>query len=141
MFQSHKILVFSSVFLILPLLYLTYFVEEPNEPELYLSKLLLGNAILSLLFWHDPIKNSIIHKLDSFLVRVSVVAVFIYIACIKQIEYTYKSLFFTLYAFFLGLAKISNVFSREEWCSNQHIFYHFLMHIVGISGSYIAFVQ
>jgi len=141
MFHSHKILIFSSTFFILPFLYLTYFVETPNETELYLSKLLLGNAIISLLFWHNPIKHCTIHKLDSFLVRVSVITIFIYIACIKQIEYTYKSLFFTLYAFFLGLAKLSNVFSRKEWCSDQHIFYHFLMHIVGISGSYIAFLR
>jgi hypothetical protein len=138
--NNHKILVFSSSFFILPFLYLYFFVENPNPYEMSLSVLLLFNFILSTLFWHNPMKHSIIHRMDGYLAKIMVVLVFIYIAFIKEIEKYYKFVFYGFYLLFMKMAKLSNIFSRKLWCSDIHIFCHFFMHLCGIFGVCIAFV-
>ena len=138
--NNHKILVFTSSFFILPFLYLYLFVENPNPYEISLSILLLFNFILSILFWHSPIKYSYIHKMDGYLAKIMVALVFIYIAFIKEIEQYYKFVFYGFYLLFMNMAKLSNTFSRKLWCSNSHIFCHFLMHLSGIIGFSIAFI-
>jgi hypothetical protein len=140
MIANYKILVFSSSFFLLPILHILLFVPQPNLIETYLSCFLLGNAVFSVLFWHNPIKRSCIHRIDGALARLSLLAVFIYIVFIKEIDPLYTYLFFGLVVLFLALAKVSNTFSRRDWCSESHILNHFFMHMVGISGSYIAFI-
>jgi len=140
MIKNHKILLFSACFFILPFLYLILFVENSNAYERYLSTIMLINFIFSILFWHNPIKNSIIHKLDRFFVILALIYGTIYISIIKSITIEYKYFFLILFFIFIFLHKLSNKYSTKKWCSKKHIFYHFLMHIVGISASYIAFI-
>ena len=138
--NNHKILVFSSSFFIAPFLYLYLFVEQPNPYELFLSVLLLFNFSLSVMFWHNPIKRSFVHRIDGYLAKLMVALTFIYIAFIKEIEYFYKFIFYGFYLLFIFMARLSNIFSRKEWRSRTHIFYHFLMHLCGIFGFFIAFI-
>jgi hypothetical protein len=138
--NNHKILVFSSSFFIAPFLYLYLFVEKPDFYELLLSVLLLFNFVLSVMFWHNPIKRSFVHRIDGFMAKLIVVLMFIYIAFIKEIEYFYKFIFYGFYLLFISMARLSNIFSRKEWRSRTHIFYHFLMHLCGIFGFFIAFI-
>lgn len=136
------VLIFSSTFFILPFLYI-YVINKNKQnsySEKYLSILLLFNLLLSILFWCNPIKFSTIHYIDSFFVKLSVFCIFIYITFIKNLDYYYKLIFYGLYLIFISFAMLSNDSSTKEWCSNDHIFSHFLMHVVGISGSYIAFI-
>jgi hypothetical protein len=138
--NNHKILVFSSSFFIAPFLYLYFFVENPNLYETVLSIMLIGNLFFSVLFWNNPVKFSLLHTLDKYFVRLSVIAGIIYISLIKDIEYYYKYIFYIFFFIFTGLAKLSTIESDKVWCSDMHIVYHFLLHIFGISGSYIAFI-
>jgi hypothetical protein len=138
--NNHKILVFSSSFFIAPFLYLYLFIQNPNPYEIVLSILLLCNLFFSVLFWNNPVKFSLLHTLDKYFVRLSVIAGFVYISLIKDIEYYNKYMFYVLYFLFMVLAKLSTIESDKVWCSDMHIFYHFLLHTIGISGSYIAFI-
>jgi hypothetical protein len=138
--NSYKILIFSSCLFLLPFLNIAFFSEDkPNNYEKQLSLLLVCNFIFSNLFWHNPINKSIIHRIDAIFVRISLSSVFFYVSFIKEIEFINKLRFYALFILFLSLAKMSNKLSRKKWCSNEHIFYHFLMHLVGIFGSYVAF--
>jgi len=138
--NSHKILITSSTFFLLPILYITIFAENRNCYEKFLSILLLFNFILSVMFWHNPIKKSIIHKIDGILAKSSVVIFFIYISFIKEIDFFYKLLFYSFFIICMFFAKVSNVLSRKNWCSDSHVFIHFLMHFIGICGSLFAFI-
>jgi hypothetical protein len=132
--------VFSSSFFIAPFLYLYLFVEQPNPYELFLSVLLLFNFALSVMFWHNPIKRSFVHRIDGYLAKLMVGLTFIYVAFIKEIECFYKYIFYGVCLLFILMARLSNIFSRKEWRSRTHIFYHFLMHLSGIFGFFIAFI-
>jgi len=138
--KNYKILITSSCFFLFPLFYVNFFAINPPIYEKYLSFLLTGNFVLSSIFWHNPRKRSLIHKLDAFLVRFSVLCIVFYIFFIKEIECQYKFLFYVLYLLFVVFARISNRYSTKEWCSNHHITIHFIMHLIGIFGSYIAFI-
>jgi hypothetical protein len=138
----HKILIFSSCLFLLPYLNIVLFVEETpsNIYEKYMSMLLVCNFIFSVLFWHNPINKSIIHRIDGFFAKLSVVTVFLYVAFIKDVDPFNENIFFLLYLFFISFARLSNKRSRKQWCSNSHIFYHFLMHLSGIFGGIVAFL-
>jgi len=138
--NNHKILIFSSSFFLFPFLYFYFFVEEPNPFEITLSVLLLFNFFLSVMFWHNPIKRSFVHRMDGYFAKLTVVSFFLYIAFLKELEYCYKLIFYGSYLLFMNMAKLSNTYSRKLWRSNLHIFFHFLMHITGILGFCIAFI-
>jgi hypothetical protein len=138
--NNHKILVFSSSFFIAPFLYLYLFVEQPDSYELLLSVLMLFNFVFSVMFWHNPIKRSFVHRVDGYMAKLIVALTFIYVAFIKQIEYFYKFIFYGFYLLFMNMARLSNKCSRKDWRSNSHIFYHFLLHLCGIFGFFIAFI-
>jgi len=138
--DTHKILITSSTLFLLPFLYVILFSEKSNHYEKVLSLLFVINFVFSFVFWCNPIKNSLVHKIDAIFVRISVIAVFCYISFIKEIELDYKLIFYIIFLLFIYSALLSNKLSRKNWCSDSHVFIHFFMHLIGITGSYIAFI-
>jgi hypothetical protein len=81
--MTHQKLLFSSLFILLPLTFF-YIKSNKNNYEYILANLLIINMILSLLFWYNPIKNGFIHTIDAFFARVSVICFLIYIVFLKK---------------------------------------------------------
>ena len=100
------------------------------------NKLLRTNILLvflsSQLFWSNPIKFSISHKIDAILVRIMGVNIIAhsYLILKKSLK---KMLAFiiTLFLFILVIL-YSDYFSYLDWCSNKHIIIHSLVHLCGI---------
>jgi len=137
----NKLLILSAFLFVLPFLNIFFIRQKKwSNYEKFLSILFLINFLLSFLFWYHPVKDSIIHNLDAFFVKFSILCVFIYITFIKQIDIFYQFIFYGMFCIFYSLAIISDACSKKEWCSIEHIIYHFCMHIIGITGSYIAFI-
>jgi len=99
-----------------------------------LQDMIIVQGVVSIAFWWRPIKGSPIHTIDKVLARVSICSV------IGYKMYTYPSLIFAMnVAVMLLFFKISNHFSRSEWCSKEHIINHGLAHLFAYNAIYLAF--
>lgn len=110
-----------------------------NIPECLLSICLLATIICSQLFWQNPIKTSIIHKIDAYVAKISMLFFILYTLTYKNIRGR------VLYSYLLFLCGLlftsynSNYYSAQEWCSDKHIFHHGCLHMVCYLGSFYAF--
>jgi hypothetical protein len=121
--------------------FIVYWINtEKNNYENVLALLLFVNIILTNLFWTNPIKNSYIHKYDSIAARLSYIAFPIYILFIKNIGYEMKLLFLIVLLSSLFMIYHSDICSKGEWCSQEHIKCHTIFHLMSSIGSSIAFI-
>jgi hypothetical protein len=136
-------LVFSSFLFLIPL-YVFFNKSNKNNYEYGLSFLIYINFILSILFWMNPIKQSIMHKIDAFFVRVSVICITLYIMFIKnnycQDKNTCKFIYLLIFCCFIILFYFSHYYSTRKWCCNEHLVCHCFFHIIGVIGVTIAFL-
>jgi hypothetical protein len=120
---NHKCLCYTNLLLVISLV---YFYFNKNKPliEYVLASSLIPTIICSQLFWYNPIKKSKIHKIDAIIAKIVIVSFIMYTVC-------YKFKFTLLFIFLAGIISFyfSNYYSTQEWCSNQHIFCHGLLHI------------
>jgi hypothetical protein len=98
--------------------------------------------ICSLLFWTNPIKKNIYHKIDGIIAKITYSSVVFYtiikLINIQTKKYLYEYLIFNIFVILLFL--FSNYYSSKKWCCPQHIFFHTMFHIVGmISTIYTYF--
>lgn len=140
MIRKHHFLLITSLLMLLPLVYIIVFVDDPGEFEIFLALFLVMNSILSILFWLNPQKHSFIHKLDGVFAKLGPLLLIPYVLFIKEMNIYLKLLFVLAVFAFAGLFYVSNHYSTKEWCCNAHIFYHFLMHLFGITGLSFAFL-
>jgi hypothetical protein len=120
---NHKYLRYTNLLLIVTIF---YFLLNKRKPliEYILASSFIPTIIFSQFFWNNPIKHSIIHKIDAIIAKTVI------ILCISYTLY-YKYCF----SFLLVLLAIaisfyfSNYYSNEEWCSNKHIICHGSGHI------------
>ena len=131
-------LVVSSMLLLLPIL--QYVMKTPkNNYENVLASLLLINVFFSSLFWMDPVPWTAIHFFDGVFGKVSSIAFTIYVLFLKQLEVEMKVLFLFCLFFSAVAFYYSNKFSREVWCSKNHIACHLLFHLLIGAGCIFAF--
>jgi hypothetical protein len=88
---------------------------------------LICNFILSCFFWYDTQKNTLIHKIDAFMARITFIFIFINLIFFKEFNYLTYSLIVEL----LALIYSSHITSTLKWYSEDHIFYHGLFHFLG----------
>lgn len=126
--MSNPYLLISSFFVLLPLSFF-YFKTNKNNYEYILAILLVINLILSLLFWSNPIKNGLIHNIDAFFARVSLVCFLLYILFLKENNILCSTILFIL--FFIGISMFlcGDKESSENWCSKNHTNYHMCFHL------------
>jgi hypothetical protein len=129
------LLIASSVLLASPTIYVFY----TNGPwvEKALASMLGINALLSIAFWSNPVKNTIVHRADAICGRTSIVVFTVYMMFIK----TNASFFaYSMYMYFLELSLLffmcSSIESSKEWFTKTHILYHFLFHLCIMSGCF-----
>uniref|UniRef100_A0A6C0BB42 Uncharacterized protein n=1 Tax=viral metagenome TaxID=1070528 RepID=A0A6C0BB42_9ZZZZ len=130
---------FTTLFLLFPII---IYINNPKKTvsETILAFLLFANISFSFFFWLYPTQNSIIHLYDGVLAKISYIVFFIYILFIKEIKYKFKLLFLMIFLFSAGMFYYSNHYSKESWCSKQHLVCHSLFHLLISIGSAIAFL-
>jgi hypothetical protein len=145
------ILSFTSLLMLLPLLFLKYKREKNmvlnlKNPIHYLELLLIITLLISIMHWlTTPAKisedeYSILFIIDGYLAKLSAFIITIYVLFIKKIDIIYR-----LLGFIFGICAItafyhSSIESKIAWCSEMHILYHAIFHINCIFILYIAFL-
>ena len=126
-------LVISSNFMLLSNIWSIYHYLPYNDIEKVLSTLYFMNYICSTLFWINPNEHNIIHKIDGIIAKISFLLFSIYGIIIQ------KNLLFFIYTILsLYFFYNSAYFSKIKWCSNDHIYNHFMFHIfISIGTTYI----
>jgi phosphatidylserine synthase len=125
--KKNKYLCYTIQLLVISLFYFLFNTRETiNKPyvEYILALFLVIVIIVSILFWSNPIKNSKIHKIDSIIAKIVILSFIIY-----TLLYKFK---FSLLLVLLAIAisfYFSNYYSKQEWCSDKHLFCHGLLHI------------
>jgi len=118
-----------------------YFIIKSNRNihELFIGSIVLLLFFCSHLFWRNPVRHSIAHKIDAIVAKTTIIYSILYTTLVKNLN---KFLFYSylLIVFCIGLSfYMSNYYSKKEWCSPHHIYYHFILHICCFVGSLYAF--
>jgi hypothetical protein len=100
------------------------------------NKLLRTNILLvflsSQLFWSNPVKGCLYHKIDAFLVRLLGFNIILHSYLIIK-KSTKRFILFLLTLFlFLLIILYSDYYSYLNWCNNKHIFIHIFVHLYAI---------
>ena len=129
----------SSLLLLLPII--IYLIKDnKSQCENNLAIILCINVIISCLFWIRPNPYSLIHYLDSFFSRLSIIIFTVYIIFYKSLCVSAKIFYLIILIFCLFNFTKSNKNSKKKWCSNEHIFYHINSHFLCNIGCLIAFI-
>lgn len=118
--------------------FLPIYMSEFITIEYLLVGLIFINIIMSLLFWSNPVDGSIIHILDGFFAKFSLITFVFYTLFYKQLS-TYAIIVY-LGILFVSLlfAGLSHYYSSQEWCCNLHVIFHGCMHFFFSLGVIMA---
>lgn len=125
--------------LLFTLLYF-YLNSNKNIAECSLAICVIFLFIFAQIFWQNPIKNSLIHKIDGIVVKILIISFILYVVLIKKIPWTTKLAFLMITGFAISAFYLSDHFSSIEWCSECHIMFHGISHIFCFIGTIFAFV-
>jgi hypothetical protein len=118
--------------------FLPVYMSEFITIEYLLVGLILINIIMSLLFWSNPMDGSIIHILDGFFAKFSLIIFVFYTLFYKQLS-TYAIIVYLGILFVsLMFAGLSHYYSSQEWCCNLHVIFHGCMHFFFSLGVIMA---
>lgn len=115
-------------------------VSEKNIWEMILGGYLIITIVISQLFWANPIKFSIIHRIDGIVAKIALVLFIGYVSFLKKIDIILFYLFLIIMIWMIFFFLLSDINSRKEWCCNKHILYHGMSHIFCFAGSLFAFM-
>lgn len=123
---NHKYLCYTNLLLLLSIFYFLFNLQtnKNSTVEGLLALSLILTIILSQLFWNNPVKSSRIHKIDAINAKIVIFSFILYTLIYKFCF----SFLLVLLAIFISFY-FSNYYSKQEWCSNKHIFCHGLLHI------------
>jgi hypothetical protein len=129
----------TTLFLLFPI-YFFYINKKKTIWEIVLALLLITNIIISFLFWTISTEKSLIHFYDGILAKISYILFSIYILFIKVIPYKIKLI--ALIILFLSsiMFYYSDIHSRKNWCSREHLICHSIFHLLISIGCCIAFI-
>ena len=131
----HQFLRLTNATMFLSLLYF-YFFTDKNVCELILATMLVMSIVTSQIFWSNPVKGSDIHICDAILAKLTIFSFIIYTF--------WKQGFLWSYMFVLCCVAVSfyysNLYSSMEWCSNEHIKSHGLLHYFCFMATFFAFI-
>lgn len=105
------------------------FTNNKNIEKNILTISLFFCLVLSQLFWYNPIQRSPLHKIDAFVAKVTIFLFIVYTLFYKNL-----SMLVVFFYILLGILTIlafyrSDCFSNKEWCCDDHLFNHGLLHV------------
>jgi hypothetical protein len=128
----------TNITLFFSLLYF-YLHSKKNIYEWCLAGLLILIIICSQLFWSNPIQDSLIHRIDAIVAKMSIICFILYIIFFKKHPWWGCFTALIIAVCITTTFYLSNHFSSIEWCSEPHILFHGLMHIFCYIGTFYAF--
>jgi len=134
---NHHYLRFTIQLLFFTLYYFLYNMSRKklHPIEYLLAFLLLLVMICSQLFWNNPIKGSIIHKIDALVAKSTIVCFVSYV-----IFYKFKLSFLVCILALVLSFCVSHYFAMKEWCCNEHLFCHGCLHLISFFSTFYAFI-
>ena len=102
--------------------------------------MLLLTFISSQIFWANPIQYSFFHKLDAVIAKISIAMFIVYTLFYKDLPHYILISYLFIILCLVCCFYYSNYYSSCEWCCDNHLFYHKLVHIFGGFGAFYAFV-
>jgi hypothetical protein len=153
-----RLLYYTSHLFLLPIIYYIIFVKHTKLLTILFSMIFV-NFIFSIAFWSSPIQNSIIHYIDGYAAKVTIVIMTIittfwrvldWVDCIMRkpakedasLEYRktidikwYIGCLFIMLLFFY----LSKLYSTIEWCSKEHLITHFMAHVMATISAFFVF--
>jgi hypothetical protein len=136
---SPQVLRITNSLIIVSLLFFLQF-SEKNRWENILAVCLVTTLIVSQIFWNNPVRYSIIHRIDGIVAKISVSLFIGYTTFYKKIDPILLYLFLILITWMMYFFLLSNFHSQKEWCCNSHILYHGIAHIFCFACSLFAFM-
>jgi hypothetical protein len=135
--KNHNFLQITNILLLIPF-YLLLIKEDQNIDEFTLNLLFLSILISSQLFWSDPIRNSLIHKMDAIIAKITIIYFILYILIYSKHKNNLTLFILTIITIILSFYN-SNHFSNKKWISNLHIINHAILHLSCFTGSFFIF--
>ena len=90
--------------------------------------------VSSLLFWNNPVKYSFFHMFDLINVAILSALVLFYHfygrANISKSKYTISAILVNIISFFAYKSRYYSLI-RNNWLSDNHLYYHFILHLFG----------
>jgi hypothetical protein len=124
---NHKYLCYTILLLLISIFYFLYKIYDlPELPilEMILACFLIITIVFSQLFWNNPIQHSMIHKIDAIIAKI---VIFLFI--LYTLIYKFKFSFLLVLLFICISFYYSNKYSNQEWCCNEHLCCHGMLHI------------
>ena len=128
----------TSILWILPVAYCLYKKNEQIETSTcLLLMLMIIMTVFSCMFWMDPVsnKNTLIHTLDAGCARLTIFVFIAYNVVLQPDNVPFFVSVVIMSAFFYG----SDCCSKNEWCSEYHIYNHLCAHMCALMGIYFTF--
>lgn len=130
--------VVTSISWILPVFYCIYKNRKQTieTPKQMLLILMVVMTVLSCLFWIDPVshRNTLIHTMDAACARITILAFIAYNVVLQPDNIAGFACLAIMSVFFYG----SDYCSKQEWCSDYHIYNHIGAHIFAWLGIYFT---
>ena len=131
--KNYKYLRYTNFLLILSIFYFLNLTEKPII-EMILASFLIVTIICSQLFWKDPIQHSRIHKIDAVVAKIVILSFVLY-----TLIYKFKFEFLLL-LIAIGISfYFSHTYSTQEWCCNEHVCCHGMLHIFCFIATFYTF--
>lgn len=105
-----------------------------------LAWLLFLSLLLSQLFWYNPNQNSFIHIIDALVAKFTIFLFIVYTLFYKNLLWNTKLLYIILGILTIIAFYKSNSYSNKEWCCNDHLFNHGLLHISAFFATLYVFL-
>jgi len=138
-FEIHKCTKTTSALFLISFIYYLYW-SKKNVNEVILGWCLIIVFYFSQLFWHNPIRGSLIHKLDAYIAKISIAYFIVYTLFCKKMRYVQITQYLYMICIVIMAFYLSNYYSNQEWCSIKHIIFHTILHQVCFLLSLYAFI-
>ena len=136
--KPYYLCITSGLFLIILIIY--FFSNNKNLEKNILVFFLFLCLLLSQIFWFNPIKNSFIHKIDNRVAKLNAVLFILYTLFYKKLYGLILFLYLLLGILTICAFYKSNYYSKKEWCCDDHLFNHGLIHIAALFAMLYVFI-
>ena len=93
----------------------------------------------SLWFWNSPVRKTLRSKVDSRIVKTTILVTLVYALMFKELHEQQRNMLITC-LIGLGIAWYnSKKYAILEWCSSDHLVSHYFVHLFGVMTTLVIF--
>jgi hypothetical protein len=137
-FKPYYLCITSGLFLLVLIFY--FFSIHKSLEKNVLAGALFFCLLFSQLFWYNPVDGSFIHKMDSIIAKLNSFLFIIYMLLYKKLSGLVLFLYLLLGILTICAFYRSDYYSRKQWCCDEHLFNHGLIHIAVLFGMLYSFI-